>query len=108
MELRKFARYPSENLIDYTPLDHKGNMQPWELSKTLDISLDGLQIETRSPLKNNTLLHMIMSLNDHLIHIEGVTIYCNRKERKYVAGLSFQKIPSPERRKLQSYLEELA
>ncbi len=108
MELRKYERYESRNLVDYAILDEGGKEQSRALARTLDLSIDGLRLETREPLQGDTRLRFTLGLKNHLIQAEGVTVYCRSEERyRHISGLSFQKVEKSDRRKLESYLEQL-
>ena len=107
MELRKYERYPSENLFDFIAFDEHDNTRQYAMGKTLDICVDGLRMETNTPIRKNVRLQLTLELGDHLIDIEGVTVHSGKKEQKFITGLSFLKVARQDRRILEYYIDRL-
>ena len=53
-EQRKFIRYDSLHLLDYQVLDEDGNPGIYSMGRTIDVSIDGLKLETTTEFKVDT------------------------------------------------------
>ncbi len=97
-EQRKFNRYDSQYLLDYVVLDDDGNPGIHSMGRTLDVSIDGLKLETTNPLQPGTRLLITVGIEDDLVDLEGRTTHAHSHEDRYLSGLNFLKISKEGRR----------
>jgi hypothetical protein len=72
---------------------------------TLNLSLDGVAIETLYPLSKGELLEVSIALNSRLIIFSGKVIYVEPlKGKKLKAGIQFEEISEQSRCVLERYL----
>ena len=76
-EKRKFIRYDSLHLLDYLVLDEEGKPGIYSMGRTIDVSLDGLKLETTNPFPPNTRLLITVGIEDDLIDLEGQTTHAH-------------------------------
>jgi len=104
-EQRKFIRYDSLHLLDYIILDEEGNPGTYSMGRTIDVSLDGLKLETTSPFKADTRLLITVGIEDDLVDLEGRTTHGLPVDGRYVSGITFLKITKEGRRVFAKYVE---
>ncbi len=104
-EQRKFIRYDSLHLLDYLVLDEEGNPGNYSMGRTIDVSVDGIKLETTTPLKTGTKLLITVGIEDDLVDLEGRTTHASPLNGRYVSGVSFLKISREGRRVFAKYVE---
>ncbi len=104
-EHRKFIRYDSLHLLDYLILDDEGKAGTYSMGRTIDVSIDGIKLETINPLKADTRLLVTVGLEDDLVNLEGLTTHAAPCDGRFVSGVSFLKISKNGRRVLAKYVE---
>lgn len=104
-EQRKFIRYDSLHLLDYLVLDKDGNPGTYSMGRTIDVSIDGIKLETTTSLKIDTRLFITVGIEDDLVDLEGRTTYVHAQDGRYVSGITFLKISKEGRRVLTKYME---
>ena len=104
-EQRKFIRYDSLHLLDYIVLDEEGNPGTYSMGRTIDVSIDGLKLETTTQLKPNTRLLITVGIEDDLVDLEGRTTHALPHNGRYVNGITFLKISKDGRRVFTKYTE---
>ncbi|MFH0785348.1 MAG: PilZ domain-containing protein [Pseudomonadota bacterium] len=104
-EHRKFIRYDSLHLLDYLVLDDEGKAGNYSMGRTIDVSIDGIKLETISPLKADTRLLVTIGLEDDLVNLEGLTTHAAPCDGRFVSGVTFLKISKNGRRVLAKYVE---
>ncbi len=104
-EQRKFIRYDALHLLDYVVLDENGVPGNYSMGRTIDVSIDGIKLETSIPLKINTRLLITVGLEDDLIDLEGKTTHTSRQDGRFVSGVGFLKISKEGRRIIAKYVE---
>ncbi len=104
-EHRKFIRYESLHLLDYIVLDEDGKEGLYSMGRTIDVSIDGLKLETIHPLEANTRLLLTIGLEDDLINLEGRTTHAAPCDGRFVSGVTFLKITKDGRRIFAIYVE---
>jgi hypothetical protein len=104
-EQRKFIRYDALHLLDYLVLDEDGQAGAYSMGRTIDVSIDGLKLETIYPLKTNTRLLVTVGLEDDLISLEGQTTHASPCDGRFVSGITFLRITKDGRRILAKYVE---
>lgn len=104
-EQRKFIRYDALHLLDYIVLDENGNTGDYSMGRTIDVSIDGLKLETSIRLKTNTRLLITVGLEDDLVDLEGLITHDSAHDGRFIAGVSFLKISKNGRRVFAKYVE---
>jgi len=102
---RRFIRYDSLHLLDFLELDEEGNYGTYSMGRTIDVSIDGLKLETICPLQTNGRLLVTVGLEDDLIDLEGRITYSHAKDGRHVTGITFLRITKEGRRILGIYIE---
>jgi hypothetical protein len=104
-EQRKFIRYDSLHLLDYIELDEEGNPGTYSMGRTIDVSIDGIKLETTTPFKADTRLLITLGIEDDLVDLEGQTTHAHPLDGRYFSGITFLKITKNGRRVLAKYVE---
>jgi hypothetical protein len=104
-EQRKFIRYDALHLLDYLVLDEEGNPGTYSMGRTIDVSIDGLKLETTTALKTNTRLLITLGIEEDLVDIEGRTTHAHPQDGRFISGITFLKITKEGRRVLAKYVE---
>jgi hypothetical protein len=104
-EHRRYIRYEALHLLDYLVIDSEGTPGPYSMGRTLDVSIDGIQLETREEIDRNSLLKITIGLQEDLIDIEGRTVHSSQSNGLHVAGVSFLKVSKEGRRILTKYID---
>lgn len=104
-EHRKFIRYDALHLLDYVVLDEEGAAGVYSMGRTIDVSIDGIKLETVYPLKAQTRLLITIGLEDDLVDLEGLTTHASPCDGRFVSGITFIKITKNGRRVFAKYVE---
>jgi hypothetical protein len=104
-EQRKFIRYDSLHLLDYIILDEQNRETIYSMGRTIDVSIDGIKLETHIPIKIDSILLITLGLEDDLVELEGKTTHESENNGRVVSGVTFLKIPKDDRRVLAKYVE---
>lgn len=104
-EHRKFIRYDALHLLDYLVLDEDGNPGVYSMGRTIDVSIDGIKLETIYPLQPGTRLIITVGLEDDLVDLEGQIPYSTPCDGRFVSGVTFLKISKNGRRVFAKYVE---
>ena len=104
-EHRKFIRYDALHLLDYLVIDEEGQSGDYSMGRTIDVSIDGIKLETIYPLKIDTRLLITVGLEDDLINLEGRITHAAPHDGRFLSGITFLKITKNGRRILGKYVE---
>lgn len=104
-EQRKFIRYESLHLLDYLILAEDGQPGQYSMGRTIDVSVDGIKLETTSSLQPDTRLLITVGLENDLIDLEGQTTHAAPRDGRFVSGVTFVKISKEGRRIFTKYTE---
>lgn len=104
-EQRKFIRFDSLHLLDYIVLDEQGNPGIYSMGRTIDVSIDGIKLETTTPFKADTRLLITVGIEDDLVDLEGRTTHASPHDGRYVSGVTFLKITKEGRRVFTKYVD---
>jgi len=104
-EKRRFIRYDSLHLLDYITLDEEGQSGQYSMGRTIDVSVDGIKLETSYPLKENTRLLLTIGLEEDLVDIEGITTHASSHNGRFFSGVNFVKVTKDGRRIVNRYIE---
>jgi c-di-GMP-binding flagellar brake protein YcgR len=104
MERRRYLRVKALH-----PMLYCEEVRPRPRSgSTLDLSLEGVAIETHHPLTRGELLEVSIALNSRLIDFSGKVVYVQPlKGKKFKAGIRFERITKKTRHILEEYLSHV-
>ncbi|SHO51432.1 PilZ domain-containing protein [Desulfopila aestuarii] len=88
---RKYIRHDAIHLLDYLLLD-QGNEDTgrYSMGRTLDVSNNGLKLETAQPFPQGARLKITLGLANELLSLAGTVIYCRAKKGNYISGITFE------------------
>lgn len=104
-EQRKFIRYDALHILDYVVIDENGDPGDYSMGRTVDVSIDGIKLETSSFLKTGTRLMITVGLEDDLVDLEGRTTHASPHNGRFVSGIGFLRISKEGRRVFTKYVE---
>lgn len=87
---RKFLRFNCSHLASYIRFDEEGRQCEEEKVKTVDISQDGLRIQTYSTIPVNEVLDLTVAIQEKLFNARGKVIRCEpSSDGKFTVGITF-------------------
>jgi len=101
---RRFLRMDSLHLLDYLVLEADGSHGRYSMGRTLDVSIDGIQLETAQSLRPGTRLLITLGLEENLVDIEGEVVYCRPRRSRYLSGVTFWRVEKGDRLILDQYI----
>lgn len=104
-EKRKFIRQDSLHLLDYLVINQEGTTGDYSMGRTLDVSLNGMKMETIYQIPVDGTLIITLGIEDNLVDISATPTYCKTQNGRYVSGIEFMKVDKPGRKVLQHYVE---
>ena len=105
-EKRKFIRLDSIHLLDYLVVDRQGTKGRYSMGRTLDVSLNGIKLETVYPLSSTDNLEITVGVEEDLVDLLARVTHTQQEGERYVSGLEFIKMSSEGRRVFRKYTEE--
>jgi hypothetical protein len=104
-ERRSAARFDSKNLISYISLDKNNHKSGQGMGRTLNISENGILLETYIPVDPDGSISLTMGLEEEIMDIEGKVAFSKKKEEgKFETGVHFHKPDEEKRRFLRHYI----
>lgn len=103
-EKRKFIRLEALHLLDYLILNKDGSSGTYSMGRTLDVSADGIKLETNQPIPYDTELLITLGIEDNLVDIIGRVTYCQTLKGRYNSGIVFLKIDKAARKIVTDYV----
>ena len=104
-EKRHFIRLDSLHLLDYLIIDQEGRQTTYSMGRTLDVSENGLKLETTQPISKGDTLVITVGLEDDLIDLKGVAKHCEEESGRYTTGIEFLDISPEGKRVFKKYTE---
>lgn len=104
-EKRKFIRHEALHLLDYLVIDSDGNPGNYSMGRTLDVSIDGLKLETVQQFPPGTQLLITLGLQDDLVDLHGKITHCEPHMGRHASGITFARITKSGRKTLARYVE---
>jgi len=104
-EQRKFIRYDALHLLDYTVLDENGDSGDYSMGRTIDVSVDGIKLETNSHIPTNSRLLITIGLEEDLVDLEGKVTHDAPHDGRFLSGVVFLRISKNGRRVFAKYVE---
>jgi c-di-GMP-binding flagellar brake protein YcgR len=87
---RQYARVETCNLISYACIDDQGTMIKQGMGKALDISQNGLMLESGYPIESEYISLMSADPDDRLVNIVGKVAHTRRSQTgSYKIGIRF-------------------
>jgi hypothetical protein len=87
-ERRKFQRIESVNLA-YLYLDEKNHIKSHGTGKTINVSEEGLLIETNMEINPGCNIIALIDLPENSVELKGTIIHCTPSgDNKFIAGVS--------------------
>ncbi|MFH0996767.1 MAG: PilZ domain-containing protein [Pseudomonadota bacterium] len=90
-EQRRNPRIETSNLVDYTLYDIKGKAMNHGKGRTLNLSQNGILLETLRPLEGVFVMLMTIDLDGKNVKVKGRLIYSNLQKTTghYLSGIDF-------------------
>ena len=104
-EKRKYIRWDSIHLLDYVVIEPDGSRGLYSMGRTLDVSLNGVKLETVYQLPADSELEITVGIEQDLIDLTGRVTHTNSRGGRYVSGVEFVKMPAEGRRIFRLYAE---
>ncbi|MBW6521428.1 MAG: S-methyl-5-thioribose-1-phosphate isomerase [Desulfoarculaceae bacterium] len=104
-EQRRFIRKDALHLLDYLVIDQHGLQTTYSMGRTLDVSENGLKLETTQPISKGDTLLITVGVEDDLIDLRGDVVHTEILDGRYVTGIEFQDISVEGRRIFKKYGE---
>lgn len=105
-EKRKFIRLDALHLLEYYVIDEKGNECEYAMARTLDVSINGIKMETLQEIPLNATLIITLGIEDNLIDISGTPVHSELVDNRYLSGIEFDKVEAQDREILRRYVDE--
>lgn len=105
-EKRKFIRLDTLHLLDYVIIDKDGNECGYSMARTLDVSINGIKMETVEQIPLDITLVITLGIEDNLIDIAGTPVYSEPSDNRYQSGIEFDKVEAGDRDVLRRYVNE--
>ncbi len=104
-EKRKFIRQDSLHLLDYLVVDQDGKPGNYSMGRTLDVSINGMKMETVYPIPSDASLVITLGIEDNLMDISGNVTHTEPHDGRYTSGIEFIRVDKAGRKVLQHYIE---
>lgn len=88
---RAYPRVPSCNLVSYAALNRNGNITDHRMGRALDVSQNGIYLETPQPVTSDYISLMTSDLEDNMIEIKGKVAYSQKNgDAMFRTGIRFE------------------
>jgi hypothetical protein len=104
-EHRKFIRKNALHLLDYLVIDKNGLQTTYSMGRTLDVSENGLKLETTQPISKDDTLLITVDLDDELVELRGEVVYTEDLDQRHITGIEFQDISAIGKKIFKKYTE---
>lgn len=104
-EKRKFIRWDAIHLLDYIIIDSDGAKGRYSMGRTLDVSLNGLKLETSYEIPPEAGLEITVGLEDDLVDLVGRVTHSSRRGGRFMSGIEFVKMSAEGRRVFRLYTD---
>lgn len=105
-EKRKFIRLDALHLLEYYVIDDKGDECEYSMARTMDVSINGIKMETFQEIPLNATLIITLGIEDNLIDISGTPVHSELVDNRYLSGIEFDKVEAQDREILRRYVDE--
>ena len=105
-ERRHHKRINALNLISYNCIDATESVVAQGMGRTLNVSEDGILLETHVLIDPKVTIELAIGLEDELINIKGSIIFSKPgKDEKFEAGIEFAKTDDATIEILKKYIK---
>ncbi len=105
---RRFPRFNCSHLASYIRFDGEGRQSEEEKVIALDLSPDGLRIQTYSPISESEVLDLTVALREKLFNARGKVIRCEPSTHgKFNVGIAFLEVDKKSFHILYDYFQEI-
>ena len=104
-EKRKFIRWDAIHLLDYIVIDPDGSGGRYSMGRTLDVSLNGIKLETVYEIPLEAKLEITVGIEEDLVDLVGRVTHTTVKGGRYVSGIEFVKMSAEGRRVFRLYTD---
>lgn len=104
-EHRHSIRKNSLHLLDYLIIDQNGLQTTYSMGRTLDVSENGLKLETTQKISKGDTLLITVGLEDDLVDLRGEVVHTEVLDERYITGIEFRDISTEGRRIFKKYAE---
>lgn len=99
-------RHDAVFLLNYICLDAEGEQIGQGVARTLNISEDGVKIETHEPVQTRYIMFLSIGIEEDIFDIKGKVVYCNRgKAGRFESGVEFYEVDFEVYRKLKHLIK---
>ena len=90
-EQRRSPRIEASTLVKYAIFDNKGKVTDYGKGQTLNLSQNGMLLETLKPLSGVFVMLMTIDIDGKGVKVKGRLIYSNRQKNTghYFSGIDF-------------------
>jgi c-di-GMP-binding flagellar brake protein YcgR len=104
-EQRKTVRINSLNL-SYIGIDENNVTVKQAMGRTLNVSANGILMETHFPIDSKQMLSLSLALEDDLINLKGEVVYSRPGENdRYETGIKFIEMDEASQLTLKKYIQ---
>jgi hypothetical protein len=104
-EKRKFIRWDAIHLLDYVVIDADGTEGRYSMGRTLDVSLNGLKLETSYELPLEAEVKITVGIEEDLIDLVGRITHQSRRGGRFISGIEFVRMSAEDRRVFRLYTD---
>jgi hypothetical protein len=105
---RRFPRFNGSHLVSYTRFDEQGRQCEEEKVRTLDISPEGLRLQTYSTIPVSEVLDLTVAIKEKLFNARGKVIRCEpTSDGSFSVGISFLGLDENNFHILYDYFQEI-
>jgi PilZ domain len=88
---RKYPRIKICNPVSYDCIDPEGNLLDQNMAIALDVSQNGILLETHQKIESKTISLLFIDLENEFIEIPGTVVFSiKKKDMKFKSGINFQ------------------
>ncbi|MFB0508622.1 MAG: PilZ domain-containing protein [Thermodesulfobacteriota bacterium] len=105
---RNFLRFTCSHLASYIRFDEEGRQCEEEKVRTVDISPDGLRIQTYSTFSVNETLDLTVAIREKLFNARGKVVRCEPSaDGRFNVGIAFLDVDENNLHILYDYFQEI-
>ena len=104
-EKRKFIRWDAIHLLDYVVIEPDGSEGRYSMGRTLDVSLNGLKLETSYEIPLEAEVEITVGIEEDLIDLVGRVVHKSQMGGRYISGIEFVKMSAEGRRVFRLYTD---
>ncbi len=104
-ERRHDTRLKAIDLLDYILIDKDGVRIDFSMGRTLDISENGMLMETNKDIPINHLILVTLDLDENLIRVKGKVMHSHTDAGRYQIGIKFFDISRKHSETFHQYIE---